>query len=285
MYQFPRVFPKLLFIILCLGRATGLFSACIDSVRIEVKAVQCFGMRNGEIHIDTVFGGVRPFYFSNDGNTFSTRPVFDFLWAGNYDIVVRDANGCLWQTEVLVPEPEELRVLLSASDTLVESGVEVRLSAEIIPDTNHLTAVSWRPPYLFEQQELLEQTAKVTQNTPFAIEVHNLNGCVARDQVMVQVEQTHVFIPNIIKPGSDTDAYFTIFAGEGVAQVRILRVFNRVGSMVFERRNFAPNDPIKGWNGVWLGRKVQPGVYPYTTEVEFLDGTLKRFQGTVTVIY
>jgi hypothetical protein len=270
---------------ICMALALDLWAGCIDSIRLDIKAVQCFGMRNGEIRVDTVFGGVRPFYYSIDGQTFSTRPVFDFLWAGNYDIVVRDATGCLWQSEVLLPEPEEFIVLLSVNDTLVESGVEVSLSAEIIPDTNQITGISWRPPYLFDDPNSLFQTAKVTQNTPFAIEVYNVNGCVARDQVQVQVDQTHVYFPNIIKPGSNSDAYFTVFAGEGVAQVRLLRIFSRTGSMVFERRSFPPNDPLKGWNGVWLGRKVQSGVFQYAADIEYLDGASKRFYGTITVVY
>ena len=72
------------FIILFIGLAS-LFAAkpaqasCIDSVRLNIRSVQCFGLRNGAIVIDSVYGGEKPFYFSIDGLSFSTRPVFEDL--------------------------------------------------------------------------------------------------------------------------------------------------------------------------------------------------------------
>ncbi|HND89684.1 MAG TPA: hypothetical protein PK971_15230, partial [Saprospiraceae bacterium] len=56
-----------------------LLASCVDSVWWKVESVQCYGLRNGLLRVDTVFGGERPFYFSLDGQTFSTRPEFDRL--------------------------------------------------------------------------------------------------------------------------------------------------------------------------------------------------------------
>jgi hypothetical protein len=107
---------------------------------------------------------------------------------------------------------------------------------------------------------------------------------VARDQIGIHIEKTNVFIPNIIKPGSNQDAYFTIFAGDGVSKVLNLQVFSRNGGLIFEQHDFLPNDPLKGWNGRWRGKYVQPGVYSYLAEIQYLNGKLGRFEGSITVV-
>lgn len=259
-------------------------ASCVDSVRLTIRSVQCHGLRNGAILIDTVYGGEKPFYYSTDGLTFSTRPLFEDLWSGNYTVYVRDASGCVIQKSAFVPEPEDLMVKIFASDTTVERGVEVKLRAEVTPDNIALRAVNWRPPYLFDLPNSLEQSIRLSESTTIAIEVQDFHNCVAHDHIDINVDQTNVYFPNAIKTNSNSDAYFTAFSGEGVARVLNLQIYNRAGGLVFERQNFPPNDPLKGWNGRSKGKYVQSGVYPYIAVIEYLDGRKKAFQGSVTVI-
>lgn len=277
-------FYLLCWFLICFLSGRSLFAGCVDSIRYKVQMVQCKGLRNGSIRVDTVFGGVRPFYYSLDGLSFSTRPYFESLWAGEYTVYVRDAMGCIFTTIVQVGEPPLLEVKLTASDDSVASGMRVMLHAVVLPEQADLLYVSWRPPNLFNDTHGLDQEVQVLESTTFAVEISDKRQCIARDQVTVEVIKTNVFIPNVISTESNADAYFTVFAGEGVAKVLSLRVYNRSGSLVFERENFPPNDPLKGWNGRWKGKVVQSGVYPYLALVEFLDGSQKTFQGALTVL-
>lgn len=258
---------------------------CADSIWLDVQPVQCYGLRNGLVRIDTVFGGERPFYYSIDGFTFSTRPEFDRLWAGSYTVYVRDASGCVLSWEVEVPQPEELLVAVTADVTSVEAGMPVHLRADVWPDDADIKIIDWRPPFLFDMPNALEQTAYPSVTTTFAIEVLDKNDCVARDQVTVEVTRTSVYFPNVIKPTSNSDDYFTVFAGEGVAQIVQMQVYARTGELVFQRNNFPPNDPVKGWNGRLKNRRVQAGAYVWVAVVEYLDGTQRQFSGAVTVVY
>jgi hypothetical protein len=133
-------------------------------------------------------------------------------------------------------------------------------------------------------QDTLAQTVSISETTTFAIEIQTPGGCIARDQVTVIVKKANVFIPNVIKPGSNQDAYFTVFAGEGVTRIVTMQVFSRGGGLVFERHDFQPNDPLRGWNGRWQNKYVQPGVYPWQVVVEYLDGRQESFRGDVTVV-
>ncbi len=256
---------------------------CVDSIKWSVDPVQCNGLRNGILHIDSVFGGEPPYYFSLDGQSFSTRPSFDRLAAGAYNLRVKDNTGCTKEWAVLVTEPELLQVKLRTTDTLVVSGALFSLVAEVVPNVP-LQSITWRPPDLFPFPDNLVQTLSIQQNTTFAIEIQNEAGCIARDQVMVNVEETNLYFPNIIKPSSNQDAYFTLFAGEGVLRIGLLQIFSRAGDLVFERTAFSPNDPLKGWNGRANGKTVQTGVYPWRAVIEYLDGQVKHLWGTVTVV-
>ncbi len=73
------------------------------------STVTCFGDSNGTITVDTPSGGTTPYQYSLDGVTFQNSPTFNNLPAGNYDIVVRDANLCLTNTiPVTISNPTQL---------------------------------------------------------------------------------------------------------------------------------------------------------------------------------
>jgi hypothetical protein len=260
-------------------------AGCIDHVWVQVKPVQCFGLRNGEIHIKEVVGGNAPYWYSlNDSTIKTTRPVFDLLHPGSYVLFVRDADGCLWSDTIVVPEPELLQVKLLAAQSSVESGEPVFLEAQVAPENTAWQSIEWRPPALFADPNVLTQTIYPSESTAVAVIFQDSNGCTARDQVEIAVEKTAVFFPNIIQPGSQQNAYFTVFAGEGVARVVSLEVYDRTGGLVFRRSDFLPNDPISGWNGRYRGRPVQPGSFVWLTVLEFLDGRREQFAGSVSVV-
>lgn len=257
---------------------------CTDSVHVTVSAVQCHGLRNGVIEIKEIFGGDAPYYFSIDGQSYSTRPVFDLLWAGNYVLYVRDSTGCVQRYPVSVPEPEEMTVALAVSDSTPAPGEWIQLKAMVYPPGTVVASISWRPPAQFASQYQLNQSVRVLEDTDFSVEVQNANGCVARDEFSVRVKKTNLYFPNVFAPSSSQNNYFTLFAGEGVARIALLQVFDRSGTLIFERRNFPPSDPLQGWNGKWNGRMASPGVYPWVGEVEFQDGKKQHFTGSVTVV-
>ncbi len=260
------------------------YSSEVDSVRTIVTPVQCYGLRNGVIHIDTVFGGEGPFFYSLDGQTFTTNPTFDRLWAGDYMLFVRDASGGTKNWSFTVKEPAELLVKLVVSATSVTVGEPLKIRALASVETDFLQQIEWTPSALFPKQDTIRQTVSISESTQFTVTVRDYNGCTARDELMVEVEKTNVFFPNIIKSGSASNAYFTVFAGEGVRRVVSLQVYSRGGSLVFERLDFQPNAPLQGWGGRWNGKVAQSGVYPYLAVVEFWNGKQLRYEGTVTVV-
>jgi CHU_C Type IX secretion signal domain len=65
--------------------------------------------------------------------------------------------------------------------------------------------------------------------------------------------------------------------------IRILRVFDRWGALVYEARDVPLNEPQFGWDGLYKGQKLS-GVFAFYATVRFINGEEELFEGSVTVL-
>lgn len=80
----------------------------------------CNGLCDGQIQINAT-GGTPPYqYSSNNGLSFSTNNPMTGLCAGNVEVVVQDANGCLSNSIVPVNEPAPLSATFNLTDPVCE---------------------------------------------------------------------------------------------------------------------------------------------------------------------
>jgi hypothetical protein len=262
-------------------------TAAIDSVRLVVTPVRCFGGHDGEIRIDSVYNanGSGPYYFSLGNGTQSQRPFFDYLSPGVYTVFVFDSTAQVtWQKDVEVPEPEPLIVKILAHPATVHAGEAVALNVEMAPETTEWVTARWQPAELFPDQDTLSCTIHPAESTMVSIVVRNADGCVAEDEIAIEVRQIDVYFPNAIHPGSAENGVFTAFAGQGFTHVAVLRIYNRDGGLVHEQTDFPSNDPLHGWHGRWRDRPAPPGPYLYYAVIEHANGEEEIFEGTVTVV-
>ena len=66
--------------------------------------------------------------------------------------------------------------------------------------------------------------------------------------------------------------------------IRDFEVFDRWGSLMFRNSEFLPNDSAEGWDGIFKGEEASLGVYVYKFEVEFIDGRVKQYHGSVSLV-
>ena len=68
--------------------------ATITVTNIQPTPPTCFGSANGSLTVQAS-GGIAPLQYSiNNGQSFQASPAFTGLGAGNYQVLVKDANGC-----------------------------------------------------------------------------------------------------------------------------------------------------------------------------------------------
>lgn len=105
------------------------------------------------------------------------------------------------------------------------------------------------------------------------------------DTCHVIIVSKNIFVPNIFSPNGDgMNDHFLIFThSDAMSKINYLRIFDRWGGLVLEHFDILPNDPQHGWDGTEKGQPVSPGVYVWTINVSFADGTNETITGNVTV--
>ncbi len=246
--------------------------------------VVCFGEFNGSIHVDSAMGGTAPYSYSADGLSFIPDTAFTNVPSGDFTIYIQDANGCIDSSQIFVNQPPELLLTSYPIDTLINLGESVELAA--IPNQPNVV-LSWSPSDSLSCVDCPNPIVSPTQTIQYTVvATDTVNLCQTSATYLVRINKDReVFVPNAFTPNNDGfNDYVTVYAGINVRNVRTFKVFDRWGEMVFERNDFQPNEPSTGWDGYFKGKKMNPAVYIYFTEVEFIDGQVKIFKGDVTLV-
>jgi gliding motility-associated-like protein len=250
----------------------------------QVIAPNCFGENNGSITIDNVAGGQLPYLYSIDGGTLAPINQFSFLSAGQYDIVVQDANGCETSQEITITDPQELLVELGDNQT-IGLGDEFQLSAQIVGAYDTIIWSANCPDSICADQP--EFSVSPLNTVSYFVTVVDGNGCITTDQITLNVEKgREVFIPNAFTPNGDgQNDRFWVYPGGEVAKVHEFRVFNRWGEQVFGASNFDPftQDDTNGWDGMLNNKKMNSAVFVYYVDIEYIDGRREVLKGDVAL--
>jgi len=109
-------------------------------------------------------------------------------------------------------------------------------------------------------------------------------GCQLTDDIFIEViNAKNIYAPTVFSPNGDgiNDVFFL----QGVnAKILIFQIFDRWGNLVFDQRNTAVNQPTDGWEGRYQGKFLDPSVFIWYAQLEFLDGTTDNLSGQVTNI-
>ncbi|MCB9274757.1 MAG: gliding motility-associated C-terminal domain-containing protein [Lewinellaceae bacterium] len=278
---------------------TNLYNGCSSSDSVQVDPINnylvgldteilppvCYGQSNGAIVISGVQGGTPPFLYSFNGAPFSALQSFPNLGAGQYELRVEDALGCSYELEVFLPEGNTVLLDLGEHQE-IDLGEEAWLNAITNLAPEEIGHFSWSPGDVLPCDTCLANRAELFESTVFKATIVDTNGCSATDVLSVIVRKDRqVYIPNAFSPNGDgSNDEFVIFAGDDVVQIKHLIIHDRWGGLVFELKDFPPNDPYYGWNGAREGHLYNPAVFVYMAEIEFVDGEVVLYKGDVNLI-
>ncbi len=253
----------------------------------ELDMVNCHGDNSGALIISGVEGGTAPYVYSFDGSTFENDNFYPELTAGEYDLSLEDANGCEWSTLVTITEPDPIVFGLDGAVQL-SLGDSALITANVNLSPNEIASLAWNTGYDYNCQTDDCSTISIqTVNSGYvSAEVTDINGCSAEAQIRVDVDiDRKVFIPSAFSPNDDLkNDIFMIYADSSqIKQVNYLYVYNRWGETIFEETIFDPNKIEHGWDGRFRGDMMNPGVFVYIAEIEFIDGYIGFYKGDVTL--
>jgi hypothetical protein len=249
----------------------------------------------GLLNVKQVNGGVGPFSYSVDGGkSFFTFQEFGNLSPGNFDLVVQDINGCEI-TQPITVIPPLYPVVNMPPQFSIELGDNQVLQALVPPPfpISLIDQVIWTPldGLTFDGSsvlDLLNPIATPYKTTEYTVTIITPEGCQSIARTTIKVDrEVDIYVPNVIWPEEPDgkNNVFNIFArDESVAKIRKLQIFDRWGTLMFENKDFSPNDPSNGWDGAYRGQIVDPAVFVWWAEVELVDGRVLLLKGDVTVV-
>lgn len=251
---------------------------------LDVLNLLCNGIPEGEIRVEGI-DGVVPYTFSADGFTFFPSDTLNGLGAGTYQVVIRDANGCVDSVEATINQPPPVQVVVEPQDTTLDLGFSIQASTVTAPFGRPVT-FEWTPANGLGCTTCPDPTVTAVNEQAYVVKVTDEDGCMATDTMIIRVNKRRpIYIPNVFNPETGTfpNDWFTLFGGPAAEQVAILRIYDRWGSLIFEKTNFALNEPNLGWDGLYKGEKMF-GVFAYYASVRFVDQVEVKFEGDVTVV-
>lgn len=258
------------------------------SLDLEDKTdLRCFGDSDGVIRV-LASGGEGAYMYTINNGSLSSIPTFDRLTAGKYKMTVKDGNQCIDSIVVQLFEPEKVVVHITAQSDSIQTirlGESLDLGSSYTPGDRIMSWI-WTPEERVDCADCPRIKSMPVVETLFTLTGTDQDGCMGKDELLVRVIPIHnVGVPNVVIPGQNgQNSYVTIYGGSHIARIIKFDVFDRWGNLLFTRSDFPPNQYQLGWDGTVQGRRLIPGVYVYSAQVEFIDLVSKDISGEILLI-
>jgi gliding motility-associated-like protein len=201
-----------------------------------------------------------------------------------YTVAGTDTKGCFNDTAtttlIVAPMPQF---------NIIDTNVTIAAGATyIIKTTSSPDVVSWQwsPPTDLSCTNCPEPVAKGDKIVQYTGIATNSYGCSVSDKILMKglCNSQVIFIPNTFSPTGDHVNDYFYPRGSGLYLIKTMRIFNRVGQLVYEKNNFAPDVETEGWDGTFHSKKLSSDVYVYFIEVMCNNGVVVSFKGNVTLL-
>ncbi len=164
----------------------------------------------------------------------------------NVQLIATTSLGCK-DTVVHTVGPLPIPEINAGENKRIPVGSSTQITATHSPG---ITSLTWDPIVELSCPDCPTPVASPKKTTTYTVEVTNTEGCSNKDEITIEVfcDAGNIFMPNTFSPNGDgvNDVYYP--RGKGIHGIKALRIFNRWGELVFERRDFSANDISKGWN-------------------------------------
>lgn len=221
---------------------------------------------------------------NGNSSNLQNPPAQTYTTAGSFTIttIATNSTGCRdTTTQSLVVNP--LPTITMPAQMVIQNGFPVAIPATYSPNTINW---AWIPSTGLSCTSCPNPEAGPKVNTNYYVRFTDDNGCVNGQsiQVIVICKNSNLFIPNTFSPNGDgsNDVFYP--RGRGLERVKLLRIFNRWGEVVFEKRDVPVNDPAAGWNGTYKGSRPVADVYIYQAEVFCENGEIIVLNGNIALI-
>ncbi len=145
--------------------------ALLTSAITEVKNNNCFNDSIGSISVD-VKGGSLPYTYLWNNTAVGTGNVIQHLGAGNYEVTIVDAHGCVNKQDTTILQPTKVITSTGPNDTIC-AGKLATLTATATGGVGDYYFI-WSPT---DSVNFGTLTTVVNANTTYTVTAYDKNGC------------------------------------------------------------------------------------------------------------
>ena len=152
--------------------------------------------------------------------------------------------------------------------------------------TGNIASYNWVPGNLLSCTTCPNPSGVATKSNTFYITVTSDSGCTAKDSVRILVEckDAYLQLPNAFTPNHDNLNDYLYPITIGIQSIVRFSIYDRFGNLVFDKKNFLPNDKAFGWNGTVHGADQPSAVFVYYLEALCDSGERLYKKGSVILI-
>ncbi len=250
---------------------------------VEITDNPCPGDEEGVILLGASGGTPEYEFRRSDQDRFRELVRFVDLASGEYEIIARDARGCLDTIIAEVTEPERI-VVNAGADRSLDLGGSLEVQAFVTPPGDY--EIRWCPPEGVSDSSALSVTITPPGTTEYILKATSPGGCGAADTVLYTVSDERPFyMPNVFSPNGDgVNDTFVGYAGVAVDRIQNLAVYDRWGNQVYEAEELPVGSEANGWDGFFKGQPAPIGVYVAVAQVRFINDQVITFSTDLTLI-
>ncbi len=222
-------------------------------------------------------------YITGLSSTTSATPIVRPILASTYTVVGSDNYNCFKDTADIAIAVYSLPTVNAGPDVQIQGSAPHQLSATA---SNDVTAWLWSPGDWLTCTTCPAPVATPKMETDYVVQVTNANGCKATDTIVAKMNcaEGNIHIPSAFTPNKDGKNDLFYISGSGLKIIHHLRIYDRWGGVLFERRNFGLDDVAAAWDGTVNGQPLGTGTYVYLAEMECSSGEKFGKKGTVTLV-
>lgn len=270
----------------CTAQATTTVSqSSALQTNAQVTPVTCFQGRDGRVSFNPA-GGKGPYLYSLNNKDFRSTSSFIGLSKNTYSVYIKDANGCTFIESVKIPEPPEFMLTSGNSSYTIRLGDTLGLKINPI-NPQGAVKYTWEAAYPGTLSCTDCPAPTVTTQNQISYKVIGVDekGCQASFKIDVFLNKERVVaVPTGFTPNNDNQNDLLLVHGQKGVRVLTFQVFDRWGELVFQDGGFEVNDGNRGWDGNFRDQPMQPGIFIWFLEVEYLDGFKEIKRGQTTLI-
>ncbi len=221
-------------------------------------------------------GGTAPYTYTWNGVS-GNLPLVTGLVAGDYELTITDASGCLLEQQFHVDHEFGPPVLIANNDTTINIGEKIMLYAENSPD------YLWEPDPSLSCFDCAAPVAMPIHDTRYIVHTVTGTNCIKSDTVLVRVTYNRNFnLPNAFSPNND--GVNDVFRPKSAGLILFnMLVYNRWGQLLSQ-----VTDHRRGWDGTCNGEPQPIGTYVYVIQYGFWsdegEPVIEERKGTFTLL-